>query len=33
MFDRFIKAYKEGYVRFENVNLKNICQDILKMTM
>lgn len=33
MFDRLLKAYKEGYVRFETVGLKNICQDIIKMTM
>lgn len=33
LFDRFIKSYKEGYVRFESINLKNICQDIFKLTM
>lgn len=33
LFDRLVKAYKDGFVRFETVNLKNICQDIIKLTM
>lgn len=29
----FIKSYKLGLVRFETVNIKNICADLLKVTL
>lgn len=29
----FIDYYKNGCMRFESINLKNICQDIIKMTL
>lgn len=33
MIDRFLLWYKKGFVRFENMNIKNICQEILKLTL
>lgn len=33
LIDRFLSWYKKGYVRFENMNIKNMCQEILKMTL
>lgn len=33
LIESFIKNYKLGVVRFENVNVKNICNDIIKMTL
>lgn len=33
LFDGLLRRYKAGNVRFENVNLKNICQDIIRMTL
>lgn len=32
-FRMFLDAFKQGTVRFETVNIKNMCYDILKMTM
>lgn len=31
--ETFIKAYKLGLVRFESVNIKNICNEFIKMTL
>ena len=31
--DNFIQCYKLGLVRFENINIKNMCEDIIKMTI
>lgn len=33
LVEQLLKNYKAGVVRFENINLKNICSDILKMSM
>lgn len=33
IFSNFLNQYKLGAVRFENVNIKNICQKILSMTL
>lgn len=33
IFTNFIDLYKLGSVRFETVNIKNICNDIIKMTL
>ena len=32
-FKRFIENYKLGNVRFENINIKNICYEVIKITM
>lgn len=32
-FYKFIEAFKQGNVFFENMNIKNICYEILKMTL
>ena len=33
LFYNFIENYKEGNVYFENMNIKNICYEVLKMTL
>ena len=33
LIENFIKYYKLGLVRFESVNIKNICMDIIKLTL
>lgn len=33
LVESFIKYYKLGLVRFETVNIKNICMDIIKLTL
>ena len=33
LFDRFLLYYKRGYARFEDMNIKNLCQEILKLTL
>ncbi len=33
MLDAFIKAYSIGAVRFEDINIKNLCQEIIKLTL
>lgn len=33
LVESFIKYYKLGLVRFESVNIKNICMDIIKLTL
>lgn len=33
LVENFIKFYKLGLVRFENVNIKNICAEIIKLTI
>lgn len=33
LLENFIKNYKLGLVRFENINIKNICNDIIKLTL
>ena len=32
-FKRFIENYKLGNVRFESINIKNICYEVIKITM
>jgi len=32
-FKRFLDAYKDGCVSFENINIKNMCYDIIKLSM
>lgn len=32
-FKRFLEGYKDGCVRFENVNIKNITYEVIKMSM
>lgn len=33
LVEQFIKNYKIGVVRFESINIKNICAEIIKMTL
>lgn len=33
LLDQFFKNYKLGLVRFENMNIKNICQELIKLTL
>lgn len=33
VLNTFLKAYSVGCVRFENVNIKNMCQEIIKLTI
>lgn len=33
LFERFLKCYKTGVVRFENQQIKNICQEIIRLTL
>lgn len=33
LIEIFIRCYKEGVVRFETINIKNMCNDIIKMTL
>lgn len=33
LFNGFMDAYKLGVVRFESINIKNLCQDIIKMSL
>lgn len=32
-FKRFLDGYKDGCVRFESVNIKNLCYEIIKLSM
>lgn len=32
-FKRFVDAYKDGCVSFENINIKNICYEIIKLSL
>lgn len=32
-FNYFIESYKQGNVRFESMNIKNICYEVIKMTL
>ena len=32
-FKRFIDAYKDAAVRFEDMNIKNITYEVIKLTM
>lgn len=32
-FKTFIDAYKDGFVRFESMNIKNLCYEVLKMVI
>lgn len=32
-FKTFVEAYKDGNVRFESINIKNICYEVIKMTL
>lgn len=33
LLESFVKRYKVGAVRFENMNIKNLCQEVLKHTL
>lgn len=33
LFYKFIEAYKQGNVYFENMNIKNMCYEVLRMTL
>ena len=33
LFNQFLDNYKFGLVRFESINIKNICKEILKLTI
>lgn len=32
-FKKFLEAYKNGCVRFESINIKNICYEVIKLSM
>lgn len=33
LLEQFFKNYKMGLVRFESMNIKNVCQELIKMTL